>query len=235
MQYRRDGNHYYKKLYLDKIPLLDGYTINPDYIFSNDDGEGYIDFKNCQSTDNDKVFLDLMPLINDNNSNDISIDKNKIQKDNNGEFINVLGYGPFNFRARKLILTKLLQLQKDINEEYELELITQEELEAIDRIWDDEEDFTRRTLVDIYSKVYGTTLPWDEYKKPIFDTDTLNKINESCASHNIDTDLINKLLIETNKYKHFTNKSVLDKIISKILNKRHLHKEIVEEIENDNQ
>ena len=42
------------------------------------------------------------------------------------------------------------------------------------------------------------------------------------------------LLIETNKSKHFTNKTVLDKSISKVLNQRYLHKSIVEEIENDN-
>ncbi|WP_252242698.1 DNA phosphorothioation system sulfurtransferase DndC [Clostridium sp. ZS2] len=244
MQYRRDGNHYYKKLYIDKLPMLDNYTINPDYLFSNDDGEGYIDLKNCQSDidkeiknisdEKEKIYLDLLPLLSVNNSNDVKLDESKIQKDEKGIYVNVLGYGPFNFKGRKLILKKLLEIQKLINEEYEIELITTEELEVIDIIWDEEQDLSRRELVDLYYDVMNEKLPWDDYKKPMFDETTRNEIKNLCSSYNINQDLINKLLIETNTYKHYTNKTVLDKSISKILNQRHLHKEIVEEIENDN-
>ncbi|WP_455804696.1 DNA phosphorothioation system sulfurtransferase DndC [Clostridium butyricum] len=244
MQYRRDGNHYYKKLYIDKLPLLENYIIDPDYLFANENGEGYIDLKNCQSEmdkgnispsdDKDKIYLDLLPLLSVNNTNDVKLDESKIQKDEKGTFVNVLGYGPFNFKGRKLILKKLLEIQKLINEEYEIELITKEELEVIDRIWDEEEDLTRRSLVDLYYEVTNERLPWDDYKKPMFDKTTRDEIEKLCTTLDIDQGLINKLLIETNKYKHFTNKSVLDKSINKILNARHLHKEIVEEIENDN-
>lgn len=245
MQYRRDGNHYYKKLYINKIPLLDNFIINPDYIFSNDEGEGYVDLKNCQteidkgniysSDDKDKVYLELLPLLTVDNSNDVLLDKSKILEDDKGLYINVLGYGPFNFRARKLILKKLLELQKLIDEEYEgIEIITQQELEVIDKIWDEEEDLTRRTLVDLYHEVMGKRLPWDDYKKPMFDKDTRTEIDSLCEKYNLGQDLIYRLLIETNKYKHYTNKTVLDKSINKILNQKHLHKAIVEEIENDN-
>lgn len=242
MQYRRDGNHYYKKAYLKNLPLLDDDTIDDDYIFTDDKGEAYIDLKKSHtsiengkvftSTDKDKIYLELLPLIN--NTADVKIDKSKIQTDGKGDFINVVGYGPFNFKARKLILKKLLETQKLISKEFEIELITKEELEAIDRIWDEEEDLTHRTLVDLYNKVTGERLPWDDYKKPIFDNDTLLEITTLCEKHNISEDLINKLLIETNKYKCFTNKSILDKSINKILNQRYLHKSIFEEIENDN-
>ncbi|GKU30445.1 DNA phosphorothioation system sulfurtransferase DndC [Clostridium folliculivorans] len=244
MQYRRDGNHYYKKLYLDKLPLLDNYIINSDYIFTNEDGEGYIDLKNSHSQieqgniniseANDKVFLELLPLLNVNELDDLMLDTSKILSDEKGEYVNVIGYGPFNFKARQIILERLLELQKLINEEYEVDLITKEELEVIDRIWDDEEDLTHRTLVDLYYNVIGERLPWDNYKKPMFDNETLGEISNLCTNHNISPDLINRLLIETNKYKHYTNKSLLDKSINKILNQRHLHKDIVEEIANDN-
>jgi len=245
MQYRRDGNHYYKKLYINKMPLLDDFVINPDYLFSNENGEGYIDLKNSQSDkykgnfnesdDKEKIYLELLPILSIPDSNDVKLDETKILSDDKGQYVNVIGYGPFNFEARKLILRALLEKQILINKEFEdVELITKEELEVIDKIWDDEEDLTCRTLVDLYYEVMGERLPWDEYKKPMFDEYTRNAIEGLCTTHNIDQDLINKLLIETNKYKHFTNKSVLDKSINKILNARHLHKEIVEEIENDN-
>ncbi|ADK14525.1 hypothetical protein WX45_02923 [Clostridium ljungdahlii DSM 13528] len=244
MHYRRDGNHYYKKLYLDKLPLLNNNVINPDCIFANANGEAYIDLKNCQSEidkgnkyvseDKDKIYLELLPILSINDSNDVTLDKSKIQHDDKGNFINILGYGPFNFIARQEILKKLLKLQKLINEEYEIDLITKEELEAIDKIWDDEEDLTHRTLVDLYNEIMGKKLPWDDYKKPMFDKKTIDEISNLSTKYNIDQDLINKLLIETDKYKHFINKSILDKSINKILNQRHLHKAIFEEIENDN-
>lgn len=239
MQHRRDGNHYYKKLYLDKLPLNSDYILNDDYIFSDENDQYYLDLKNSKtamqkgtlvlSTDKDKVYLELLPL-----TDDLQLDKSKIQNDDKGEFINVLGYGPFNFKARKLILKKLLEIQKLINQEYEVELITKEELEAIDAIWDNEEDLTRRELVDLYYAVMGERLPWDTYKKPIFDNSTINEILTLCDKHDINHDLVNKLLIETNKYKHFTNKTILDKSITKVLNQKHLHKAVIEEVQNDN-
>lgn len=239
MQHRRDGNHYYKNLYLTTLPLLDNYTLNDDYIFQDESDQYYVDLKNSKtsikegniltSTEKDKVYLELLPL-----TDVLQIDSSKIQSDDKGEFINILGYGPFNFKARKLILRKLLEVQKLINKEYEIDLITKEELEAIDKIWDQEQDLTRRTLVDLYYEIIGERLPWDDFKKPIFDKDTLNEITTLCDKHEIDYDLINKLLIETNKYKHYTNKTILDKSITKILNQRHLHKGIIEEISNDN-
>lgn len=240
-QYRRDGNHYYKRLYLDKLPLLNGYIIDSNHIFVNDDGESYIDLKNCQtevdkgkiytSEDKDKVYLELLPVINIESSNDVTLEKDKIQEDEKGKFINMLGYGSFNFVAKQEILKKLLLLQKHVNNEYEIELITTEELKVIDEIWDNEEDLTHRTLVDLYYEIMGKRLPWDEYKKPMFDEKSIIEISNLCDKHNLDQNLINKLLIETNKYKHFANKFVLDKSINKILNQKRLHKEI-EEIKN---
>lgn len=238
-QYRRDGNHYYKKLYLNKLPLIDEYLLNEDYIFSDSNGDYYLDLKvskrllknkkPIQSTDKEKIYLELLPL-KDNNL----LDKSKIKIDDNGEYINILGYGPFNFKARQLILKKLLETQNIINQEYEIELITKQELEAIDRIWDDEIDISHRTLVDLYYNTMNEKLPWDYLKKPIFDEDTINMISTLGNKYNIDQELINKLLITTNDLKYYTNKTVINKSIAKILNQKYLHKNIIEEISNDN-
>ena len=81
---------------------------------------------------------------------------------------NELGYGPFTWEARQMILRRLLKTQIKMN----YELITMEELQAIDRIWDEEKDISRRTLVDLYFEETGTPLPWDELKYPLFDEDT---------------------------------------------------------------
>ena len=68
--------------------------------------------------------------------------------------------GPFTFEARQMILRKLLETQLEIQKFYpELDLITLDELKAINDIWDDEEDLTSTTLLKIYKDVIGKDLP----------------------------------------------------------------------------
>ncbi len=144
-------------------------------------------------------------------------------------------FGPFNFEARQKILRKLLETQVEMQKFYpELELINLGELKAIDEIWDNEEDLTSNTLINLYKEVTGKDLPWAEYKKPVFDNSTLDIISEKCEEYNINTDLFNKLIIDTNKYKHFSNNTKLKTAVNKILNQQWLHQDIVQKIEEEN-
>ena len=238
-QYRRDGNHYYKKLYLEDIPLSDDLMLDKSHIFVDEENNEYIDLRiskddndsgKRKSTNKEKVFLELLPMSNDNK---YKLDESKIFDKDTRPYINVVGYGPFNFYGRQEILKKLLKTQNIMKQYVDFDLITIEELEQIDKIWDNEEDLTRRKLVDIYYEITGEKLPWHDFKKPIFDDTTLATIKEFNSKFNLSDHLINKLLIETNKSKHYTNKTVLDKSISKVLNQKYLHKSIIEEIEND--
>lgn len=146
-------------------------------------------------------------------------------------------FGPFNFDARKLILEELLKLQMTIQQnnplDPNLELITLEELKAIDEIWDNEEDLTRNTLVNIYNEATGKKLPWHDYKKPMFDEIALDIITSKCNDHNINPEIFNKLLIETDKYKHFSNQTKLKNSINKALNQQWIHYDIIEKIEQE--
>lgn len=238
-QYRRDGNHYYKKLYLEDIPLSDDLMLDKSHIFVDEENNEYIDLRiskydndsaKRKSTNKEKVFLELLPMSNDNK---YKLDESKIFDKDTRPYINVVGYGPFNFYGRQEILKELLKTQNIMKQYVDFDLITIEELEQIDKIWDNEEDLTRRKLVDIYYEITGKKLPWHDFKKPIFDDTTLATIKEFNSKFNLSDHLINKLLIETNKSKHYTNKTVLDKSISKVLNQKYLHKSIIEEIEND--
>ena len=238
-QYRRDGNHYYKKLYLEDIPLSDDLMLDKSHIFVDEENNKYIDLRiskddndsaKRKSTNKEKVFLELLPMSNDNK---YKLDESKIFDKDTRPYINVVGYGPFNFYGRQEILKELLKTQNIMKQYVDFDLITIEELEQIDKIWDNEEDLTRRKLVDIYYEITGEKLPWHDFKKPIFDDTTLATIKEFNSKFNLSDHLINKLLIETNKSKHYTNKTVLDKSISKVLNQKYLHKSIIEEIEND--
>lgn len=238
-QYRRDGNHYYKKLYLEDIPLSDDLMLDKSHIFVDEENNEYIDLRiskddndsaKRKSTNKEKVFLELLPMSNDNK---YKLDESKIFDKDTRPYINVVGYGPFNFYGRQEILKELLKTQNIMKQYVDFDLITIEELEQIDKIWDNEEDLTRRKLVDIYYEITGEKLPWHDFKKPIFDDTTLATIKEFNSKFNLSDHLINTLLIETNKSKHYTNKTVLDKSISKVLNQKYLHKSIIEEIEND--
>ena len=142
--------------------------------------------------------------------------------------------GPFTFEARQKILKKLLKTQLEIQKFYpELELITLDELKAINDIWDDEEDLTSTTLLKIYKEIMGKDLPWAEYKKPMFDISTLDIIGQKCNEYSVDTHLFSKLLIDSNKYKHFSNNTKLKNSVNKILNQQWLHQDIVEKIEDE--
>ncbi|MDW8801466.1 DNA phosphorothioation system sulfurtransferase DndC [Clostridium sp. A1-XYC3] len=250
-QYRRDGNHYYRKVYLDNIPVDERKNIIQESIYTDNDNKKFINFKykdpnfpilsdslyfdeNGRFVDKEKfkLYLELLPLEPGLNK----LDTNKILKDDKGEYVNVLGYGPFTFQARQIILRRLLELEKEMKEQegIEFDLITKEELKAIDDIWEDEEDLSRNTLTKIYFDVYSEKLPWHDFKKPLLEEVAIDKINSICERKGISKDLLVKLLVETDKQKFYSNKSNLIKAIDKTLNQKHLYKDIYEAVEYDN-
>lgn len=141
-----------------------------------------------------------------------------------------MGYGPFSWEARQMILRKLLQLQKQAGHN----LITFEELKAIDKIWDDELDLTRRTMVELYREEIGEMLPWDELKKPLFDDETLSKINDLSAQNDIPLDLIKNMILATLKNKHISNPKVLRQSLGKVLSQDWLHIDFTKEFNYEN-
>ena len=143
----------------------------------------------------------------------------------NGEF----GLGPFKMETRQELLRKLLLLE----ESTKLELITIEELKAIDEIWDKEGDLSRRTLVDIYYEIKHKKLPWDEYKVPLFPQETIDIIKEQCQEFDIEFEMISKLMIEINDHKFYTNSTYLTKAFDKIINQGYLHYQAIQRGLND--
>lgn len=244
MQYRRDGNHYYRKVYLKNIPIDESLNIFKESLVTDENGKTYINLKykpgqlslinedNASSNEKDKLYIELIPLL----EGSYTIDKTKVMEDEKGLYVSVLGYGPFSFEARQIILKELLEIQRYMQKEegLDIDLITLEELKAIDNIWQEEHDLKRTTLVNIYYEVMGEKLPWHDFKKPVFDDVALSKIDSICKENEISKELFTKLIVETEKFKHFSNKSNLNKSIEKILNQKYLHKDLIEEIHNDN-
>jgi len=138
-----------------------------------------------------------------------------------GEF----GRGPFTMEARKEILRRLLRLQVETG----FELITLDELKMIDKLWEDEGDLSRRSLVEIYTEVTGEKLPWDNYRKAKYDEETVALIHDLCDKHDVPFDLMSKLMIAVDNSKFYTRSAVAAKNVERILNEGWLHFEAIRE------
>lgn len=142
-----------------------------------------------------------------------------------------LGQGPFTMETRKEILKRLLLLEKETG----LQLITQEELKQIDEMWDSDGDLSRRSLVELYYSIIGSRLPWDEYKSPIFSEEVINEVKTMCIEHEVDFELISKLIVEIDANKNYTKSSMVTKAFDKIINQGWLHFENIERgLKNEN-
>jgi phosphoadenosine phosphosulfate reductase len=142
-----------------------------------------------------------------------------------------MGFGPFNWKARKMILKRLLETQKIMG----YELITIEELKAIDEIWDQELDLSRRVLVELYKDIMGEKLPWYDYKEPLIDEETVSELEVLAKQNDVPEELVRNLLLSVYKNKNYSNQRILRDGMDRLLNQQWLHYEIIEEIENENQ
>jgi len=141
-----------------------------------------------------------------------------------------MGYGPFTWEARKLILTKLIETQQKMG----YELITQEELKAIDEIWDDELDLSRRTLVELYEELTGEKLPWYQYKEPLVDKETVEELEKLAAENDVPFDLVRNIILSVYHNKNYSNQRIMKDALERLLNQQWLHHEILKEIEDEN-
>ena len=135
------------------------------------------------------------------------------------------GLGPFTLGGRKLILKRLLELQRDTG----MELITPDELKTIDQIWDNEGDLTKRSLVEIYYEVFGTKLPWDEYKEPLFDAEAIAEIENVSRQYDLPVELITKIIVSVEKNKHITRNNRLQKEFDKLIQQEWIHADAIKD------
>ena len=145
-----------------------------------------------------------------------------------------LGLGPFTLAGRKKILEEVLKLEEIVGEE----IITKEELKAIDKLWASEGDLYRRTLVETYFEIKGKRLPWDQYRVPMFSDDAMRIIDETCEEYGVERELINKLVVAVEENKHFSKGNKVEKAFERVVNEGWLHHEKIkaakEEIHNEN-
>ena len=141
-----------------------------------------------------------------------------------------MGYGPFTWEARQLILRKLIETQKQMG----YELITIDELKAIDEIWDDELDLSRRTLVELYKELTGEELPWYHYKEPLIDNETIMELEELAKEKEVPFDLVRNVILSVYHNKNYSNQRIMKDALERLLNQQWLHHDVLKEFEDEN-
>ncbi|MFR5654615.1 hypothetical protein [Waltera sp.] len=126
--------------------------------------------------------------------------------------------------------TKLIETQQKMG----YKLITQEELKAIDEIWDDELDLSRRTLVELYEELTGEKLPWYQYKEPLIDEETIEELERLAAVNDVPFDLVRNIILSVYHNKNYSNQRIMKDALERLLNQQWLHHEILKEIEDEN-
>lgn len=135
-----------------------------------------------------------------------------------------LGLGPFTLEARKEILTRLLKVQKNLKHPYDenYQLIQEEELKEIRKIWFLEGDF-EDSLPKIFKDVYGYDLNWEKDERLMFDQEDLTQLERICNDEGLDYRLMKKLLLIQNEHSEFKLKRGLMNQISSALNQDYLY------------
>ena len=165
---------------------------------------------------------ELLEMREDSQYRDTKRRNGAVYKKSDGSF----GLGPFTLEARRIILEKLLELENKTG----MELITEEELKVIDKMWDEEGDLSCRNLVNTYYKVKGKKLNWDDYKTPRFDDEAIDAIENVAKQYDVPVELITKLIVSVDENKHITKNNKLQKSFDQIINQGWLHYDTIERV-----
>ena len=88
---------------------------------------------------------------------------------------------------------------------------------------------SRRSLVEIYSEVKGSQLPWDDYRKAKYDEKTIELLHTLCKKYDVPFDLVSKLMISVDNSKFYTRSAVAAKNVERILEEGWLHFDAIRE------
>ena len=135
-----------------------------------------------------------------------------------------LGVGPYTMEARKEMLTRLLEVQKNLKHPYDenFELITEAELRMIRRYWQADGDWDDH-LPKIYRKIMGYDLDWEINDRPLFTQDQIFDLEQLCREFGVDFKMIKKLISLQKDFSGYKIRRGLMNEIEKILKQDYLH------------
>ncbi|MGL5982974.1 MAG: DNA phosphorothioation system sulfurtransferase DndC, partial [Cetobacterium sp.] len=142
-----------------------------------------------------------------------------------------VGLGAYNFEARKLILEKLLIVQKESG----LKLITVEELKDVQIEWNNRLGDLNNSVNQIYKNIYGENI-FEMKQARLIQNDDLDLLQSLCEAEDINPEVIKRLLKIEQKYYGYIHKQNLYSEIDKILSEEWIHEDKIKDIkfgEND--
>ncbi|MCY7949690.1 DNA phosphorothioation system sulfurtransferase DndC [Bacillus inaquosorum] len=206
---------------------------NPIKTEIGDDGQEYVVIPKKSQRPKQYIALDKYTIVKkenlksylDENNIDLSssYDPAILIEDENGAY-GQLGLGPYTMEARKEILKRLLEVQKNLQhpEEENFELIKEEELRVIRRYWLENGDW-EDSLPPIFEEVMGYTLDWEQDDRPLFDSEQLTDLESLCQKHNVDFKSLKKLISLEKNYAGYKVRRGLMQDIEKVLKQDYLH------------
>lgn len=135
-----------------------------------------------------------------------------------------LGLGPFTYEERKEMLKKLLIVQKQIKEKFDIDhpLISKDELLAISKLWL-EQGFWNDDVNKIYKEVMSVDLEFISDDIKLLSEQELETLKDVCLNNGIDFELVKKILyLEKNSY-GLTRRDNIQKEIARLLNQDYIH------------
>lgn len=135
-----------------------------------------------------------------------------------------LGLGPFTLEARQMILKELLITQKSTFNPYDpdYKLIQEDELRMIRKYWIEDGDWDD-SLPAIYREVFGEDLDWEYNDRPMFEQDQITDLELLCNQHDVDLDLLKKLIGIEKNYLGFKVRRGLLQDFNRVLNQDKVH------------
>ena len=102
------------------------------------------------------------------------------------------------------------------------ELISEEELKAIRKIWFQNGDW-EDSLPKIFEEVMGYSLDWEMDDRPLFDRDQLSDLELLCDQYKVDIKVLKKLITVEKDYSGYKLRRGLTEEIGKALKQDYLH------------
>lgn len=147
-----------------------------------------------------------------------------VDEETNKEKYAQLGLGPFTMAARREILERLLKTQKQLQhpDDPNYELIKEEELKAIRKIWYKAGEWEDH-VPSIFKDAIGHDLEWELDDRPLFNNDQISDLELLCEEYKVDIKVIKKLLFVEKDFSGLKVRRGLMEEMSKVLKQDYLH------------
>lgn len=129
-------------------------------------------------------------------------------------------FGPYKLEVRKDLLKRLLTIQKRVRAEGpnpREELIKEEELHAIRRIWRSESQDWEDSVPKIVREVLGDVVDWPVDEQAVFSAEEKQVLDAICQRHDVPSDMVAKLLDVERQYHGMNRRSAIHKKIASVL------------------